>query len=174
MLRLRVAYLLEEKQLTKDYGISVEVIQRDFAPRHATKLPENSFHTVEANFLRRVLTTVRVPTNGRENLSPIRLYVAACSVRTTFASNVRAARGNDANAPKGELGISSEISVRNGIARRTATSIPPADTFNAVANSRNSLSCPISLLTKTGMAKGKRGHRLRSPADILAFTDDPR
>ncbi len=57
-----------------------------------------------------------------------------------------------------------------GMERRTATSIPPAETLMAVANSRNSLSDSIWLLTKTGIAKGKRGHRLRSSDGVLPFT----
>jgi hypothetical protein len=48
--------------------------------------------------------------------------------------------------------------------------MPPAETLSAVANSRNSLSTSARLLTKTGIAKGKRGHCRRSPAEVFAST----
>jgi hypothetical protein len=43
-------------------------------------------------------------------------------------------------AAKGALGISSKTLAEDGIERRTATSIPPAETLSAVANSKNSFS----------------------------------
>lgn len=77
-----------------------------------------------------------------------------------------------ANAARGALGISSETCAEYGIEWRTAISIPPAETFSAVENSRNSLSASWArLLTKTGMARGRRGHRRRSPPGVLPFTD---
>lgn len=77
-----------------------------------------------------------------------------------------------ANAARGALGISSETCAEYGIEWRTAISIPPAETFSAVENSRNSLSASWArLLTKTGMARGSRGHRRRSPPGVLPFTD---
>ena len=53
--------------------------------------------------------------------------------------------------------------------RRTATSMPPAETLRAVANSRNSLSASDWLRTKTGTARGKRGQRRRSVDGVLPF-----
>ncbi len=77
-----------------------------------------------------------------------------------------------ASAARGALGISSETCAEYGIAWRTAISIPPAETFSAVANSRNSFSASSArLLTKTGMARGSRGHRRRSPPGVLPFAD---
>jgi len=56
-----------------------------------------------------------------------------------------------------------------GKARRTATSIPPALTFRAVANSRNSFPWPSRLWTKTGMASGNLVHFRRSPTGLVMF-----
>jgi len=83
-------------------------------------------------------------------------------VRRALARNVREARGSDANAATGALGISRRICAMAGSIRRIATSIPPALTFKAVANSRNSLPLPSRLRTKTGIASGNRAHLRRS------------
>jgi hypothetical protein len=52
---------------------------------------------------------------------------------------------------------------------RMATSIPPALTLSAVANSRNSLPLPSRLRTKTGIAKGNLVHLRRSVARLDRF-----
>ena len=52
--------------------------------------------------------------------------------------------------------------VESGKERRKATKAPPAETFNAVANSSVSLPLPSRLRTKIGMASGRRGHFRRS------------
>jgi len=80
------------------------------------------------------------------------------------------ALGNGSRVAMGPLGISSEIFAAAGRKWRKANSMPPAETFNAVANSRNSLSCSSGLLTKTGMARGNRGQRRRSTAGFFVFT----
>src|SRR5207302_3375921 len=91
-------------------------------------------------------------------------------MRNTLARRFRVTVGRAAKAAKGALGISSETCAVEGMERRTATSIPPAETLRAVANSRNSLSASVLLRTKTGMAKGKRGHCRRSAVGVLPFT----
>src|SRR5581483_12103934 len=57
--------------------------------------------------------------------------------------------------------------------RRTATRAPPAETFNAVANSRNSLPLSSLLRTKTGIASGNLGHCRRSVLEAAGFTRAP-
>jgi len=81
--------------------------------------------------------------------------------------------GSEDKAAKGALGISRETCEEGEIERRTASNMPPAETFRAVANSRNSLSFSSRFLTKTGIAKGKRGHRLRSAIAVRPFTHTP-
>lgn len=53
----------------------------------------------------------------------------------------------------GALGISSETELDLAIERRTITAAPPAEMFNAVANSSDSLPLSSKLRTKTGMAR---------------------
>src|SRR5271168_1972515 len=91
-------------------------------------------------------------------------------MRKTLARRLRATAGRAARAAKGALGISRETWAAEGMERRTATSMPPAETLRAVANSRNYLSGSVWLRTKTGMAKGKRGHCRRSAVGVLPFT----
>lgn len=56
-----------------------------------------------------------------------------------------------------------------GDSLRMATSMPPALTLRAVANSRNSRPLRSRLRTKTGMASGSRLHWRRSFWRLLAF-----
>ena len=70
--------------------------------------------------------------------------------------------GKSAFATGGALGISSKTCEESGKERRTATRAPPAETFNAVANSNHSLSFPSSPRTKIGIARGRRCHFRRS------------
>ena len=174
---MSLTYLVEKKQLTKDSEGLRLVISRmpgsglggreargkDFHTKH--------FHTDEVTFGCRAFIRGCELTNGRENFSATRLYPSPCCIRNTLARRFRATGGKVANAAKGALGISSETCAALGIEWRTAISIPPAETFKAVANSRNSLSASSArLLTKTGIAKGRRGQRRRSPAADLPFT----
>jgi hypothetical protein len=93
--------------------------------------------------------------------------------RTVRARKVRAALGRTVAAAKGALGISSEIRAESGRERRTATSAPPAETFSAVANSRNSFPLSSRLRTNTGIASGRRGHLRRSVSGALGFKPTP-
>jgi hypothetical protein len=132
----------------------------------------NHFHTAELTFLRvrtPVVTDVRGLTSGRENFSPSKWYPFACDDLSERARRYLEARGSSAKAASGALGISSEITASASCARRTARSIPPALTFNAVANSRISFPLSSRLRTKTGIASGKRGHLRRSPS-LFRFT----
>jgi len=92
-------------------------------------------------------------------------------MRSTLARRLRITAGRDATAARGALGISRETCAAEASERRTATSMPPAETFSAVANSRDSFSPSAWLRTKTGMARGKRGHRLRSVPEDPLFAD---
>jgi hypothetical protein len=132
----------------------------------------NHFHTAELTFrpaLTARSTDVRGLTSGRENFNPSRWYPLACVERSERARRYLEARGCNAKAASGALGISSEITASASCARRTARSIPPALTFSAVANSRISFPLSSRLRTKTGMASGKRGHLRRSPS-LFRFT----
>ena len=83
-------------------------------------------------------------------------------MRRALARRSREARGSSATADTGALGISSWMTASAGRTLRTATSMPPALTFRAVANSRDSLPSLSRLRTNTGMAKGRRDHLRRS------------
>jgi hypothetical protein len=69
----------------------------------------------------------------------------------------------------GALGISSWSCAIAGKTRRIATNIPPALTFSAVANSRNSFPLLSRLRTKTGIANGSRVHFRRSVSRPAPF-----
>jgi hypothetical protein len=127
------------------------------------------FHSEELTFLRRRRAGKRAVAKTRENLRATRLYPSRCCRRKTRARKARAAFGKEFITIKGALGISNETRVDDGIERRIASNIPPAETFRAVANSSSSLSALLPLLTKTGMAKGNRGQRLRSARGVLAL-----
>jgi hypothetical protein len=130
------------------------------------------FHSEEPIFRRRGPEMCE-RSNGRANFKATRLYPSWCCIRKTRARSVRATLGSAAIAANGALGISSETCcVERRIGRRTASSIPPAETLRAVANSKSSLSASPRLLTKTGMAKGKRDQRRRS-AKVLVVTRIP-
>ena len=125
------------------------------------------FHTVEPSFPVRdaalEVPCLEVPlSRGRENLRPSRWYPSEWLTRTVRARSVRAALGRPVVAARGALGISSNTEAAFGKDRRTATSAPPALTFNAVANSRNSLPLSSRLRTNTGIANGSRVHFRRS------------
>jgi hypothetical protein len=62
----------------------------------------------------------------------------------------------------GALGISKRNWAMGGNTLRMAINIPPALTFSAVANSRNSFPFASRLRTKTGIASGSRAHLRRS------------
>ena len=76
-------------------------------------------------------------------------------------------------AAKGALGISRMTCAVGGKDRRTATRAPPALTFRAVANSRNSLPFSSRLRTNTGMARGNRVHLRRSVSGLRRIKRSP-
>jgi hypothetical protein len=82
---------------------------------------------------------------------------------------VREALGNEFPETKGALGISSETCAESGKERRTATRAPPAEMFNAVANSNDSFPSSSRLRTKMGIASGKRGHFRFSVSGLRRF-----
>jgi hypothetical protein len=91
-------------------------------------------------------------------------------MRRALARRLREALGKAARAANGALGISSEMAAEGPRTRRTATSMPPALTLRAVANSRHSLPLSSRLRTKTGIASGNRTHLRRSPRTLFVFT----
>jgi hypothetical protein len=76
-------------------------------------------------------------------------------------------------AAKGALGISRMTCAVGGKDRRTATNAPPALTFRAVANSRNSLPFSSRLRTNTGIARGNRVHLRRSVSGLRRIKRSP-
>ena len=94
-------------------------------------------------------------------------------MRTERARTVREALGRAAAVAKGALGISSETCAESGRERRTATSAPPAETFNAVANSRKSFPFSSRLRTNTGIASGRRIQLRRSVSGFRRFNPAP-
>jgi hypothetical protein len=94
-------------------------------------------------------------------------------MRTERARTVREALGRAAAVAKGALGISSETCAESGRERRTATSAPPAETFNAVANSRKSFPFSSRLRTNTGIASGRRTQLRRSVSGFRRFNPAP-
>jgi hypothetical protein len=89
--------------------------------------------------------------------------------RTVRARKVREALGNEFPETNGALGISSETCAESGKERRTATKAPPAEMFNAVANSNDSFPSSSRLRTKMGIASGKRGHFRFSVSGLRRF-----
>src|SRR2546430_14453343 len=94
-------------------------------------------------------------------------------MRTERARTVREALGRAAAVAKGALWISSETCPESGRERRTATSAPPAETFNAVAHSRKSFPFSSRLRTNTGIASGRRIQLLRSVFGFRRFKPAP-
>src|SRR5215467_12247479 len=88
-------------------------------------------------------------------------------MRMARARSVRDDFGNEAEAARGALGISSRTRADWGRARRSAINAPPPPMLSAVANSRNSLPLSSRLRTKTGMASGKRSHLRDSRANSV-------
>lgn len=130
--------------------------------RKPDKTVGKNFHTAEPSFPLGNRGLAAPLSNGRENFRPRRWYPSEWFTRTARARKVRAARGRPVAAASGALGISSMTCAAFGKERRTATNAPPALTFNAVANSRNSLPFSSRLRTKTGIANGSRVHFRRS------------
>ena len=90
------------------------------------------------------------------------------------ARKLRDDLGKSARETRGALGISSVTCDESGKERLTATRIPPAETFNAVANSNNSLPFSSRLRTNTGIARGKRTHLRCSDSGLVLVKMMPR
>jgi len=99
---------------------------------------------------------------ARENFSPIKWQFWSWTTRTRRAWRARADWGGRLLSGTGEIGTSKEYCSTSGSIRRTATNIPPAETFKAVANSKMSLPFSSWQRMKTGIASGKRCHLRRS------------
>jgi hypothetical protein len=81
--------------------------------------------------------------------------------------------GKELPETKGALGISSKTCADSGKQRRTATNAPPAETFKAVANSKDSFPSSSRLRTKMGIASGRRGHFRFSASGLRRFNQIP-
>jgi hypothetical protein len=86
---------------------------------------------------------------------------------------MREALGKELPETKGALGISNRTCAESGKERRTATRAPPAEIFNAVANSSSSLPSSSRLRTKMGIASGSRGHFRLSVSGVRRFNRIP-
>ena len=131
------------------------------------------FHTAEPTFRRFGLPGWFECSSGCANLSPKRWQPALCELRRALARRLRDAFGSEFRVASGALGISKRICALDGRLLRTANNIPPALTLRAVANSRNSFPFSSRLRTKTGMARGSRGHFRLSPCLSLERTLPP-
>ena len=120
------------------------------------------FHTAEAIFRRRPSASAGQKQRACELQTQQVVAVGRGAAKSLGAQSSGKLSATGANAATGALGISSRICAIAGRARRIATSIPPALTFKAVANSRNSLPLPSRLRTKTGIASGNLAHFRRS------------
>lgn len=94
-------------------------------------------------------------------------------MRSVRARRMREALGNAEVETSGAQGISRMTCVESGKQRRKATKAPPAEMFNAVANSSVSLPLSSRLRTKTGMASGRRGHFRRSFSGVRGVKQFP-
>jgi len=70
-------------------------------------------------------------------------------------------------------GISSETRDQRRKGLRIASNAPPALSLSKVQNSTNSLPCPLTPRTNTGMARESRTQRRRSSAGWLAAVGPP-
>lgn len=131
------------------------------------------FHTEELSFLRAGRFSDLPVTSGWENLRPRRWYPSTWVTRTVRARKIREALGKEFPETRGALGISSRTCAESGKERRTATKAPPAEIFNAVANSNISFPSSSRLRTKIGMASGRRGHFRLSVSGLRCFNRIP-
>lgn len=84
-------------------------------------------------------------------------------IRITRARTLCIVRCNFMFLRIGAEGISRDTrDRRRKCLRRIASSAPPQLSLSKVQNSRNSLPCPLTPRTKTGMARESRGQRRRS------------
>jgi hypothetical protein len=89
-------------------------------------------------------------------------------IRTTRALSVRTVCRNSTFSRVGVKGISSETRDQRRRGLRIASNAPPALSLSKVQNSTNSLPCPLTPRTNTGMARESRTQRRRSLVGWLA------
>src|SRR5713226_3498140 len=106
--------------------------------------------------------------SGRANCNPHRFQPSMGMVRTTCALSIRTVCRNFRFLRTGARGISSDTRDRRRKGLRIASNAPPALSLSKVQNSMNSLPCPSTPRTNTGMARESRTQRRRSAAGCLA------
>jgi hypothetical protein len=94
-------------------------------------------------------------------------------IRTTRALSLRTVCRNSTFPRAGAKGISSETRDQRRKGLRIASNAPPALSLSKVQNSTNSLPCPLTPRTNTGMARESRTQRRRSSAGCLAAVGPP-
>lgn len=99
---------------------------------------------------------------GRANCNPHKFQPSMGMVRTTRALSIRFVPRNLTFLRAGARGISSDTRDRRRKGLRIASNAPPALSLSKVQNSTNSLPCPSTPRTNTGMARESRTQRRRS------------
>jgi hypothetical protein len=105
---------------------------------------------------------------GRANCNPHRFQPSMAVLRTTRALSIRFVLRSLTFFRTGARGISSDTRDRRRKGLRIASNAPPALSLSKVQNSMNSLPCPSTPRTNTGMARESRTQRRRSSAGCLA------
>src|SRR6266704_377425 len=108
---------------------------------------------------------------GRANCNPHRFQPSTYVIRITRALSIRMVRRNLTFLKIGAEGISSDTRDQRRRGLRIASSAPPALSLSNAENSRNSLPCPLTPRTKTGMAREIRSQRRRSTLGWVAAED---
>jgi len=96
---------------------------------------------------------------GRANCNPHKFQPSMGRVRTTRALSIRFVPRNLTFLRAGAGGISSDARDRRRKGLRIASNAPPALSLSKVQNSTNSLPCPSTPRTNTGMARESRTQR---------------
>jgi hypothetical protein len=105
---------------------------------------------------------------GRANCNPHRFQPSMAMLRTTRALSIRFVLRSLTFFRTGARGISSDTRDRRRKGFRIASNAPPALSLSKVQNSMNSLPCPSTPRTNTGIARESRAQRRRSSAGCLA------
>ena len=127
------------------------------------------FHTAEAIFRRLVMGVARKQQRTRELESQQIVALRRRGAQGLGAQESGTLSATGPTPPPGRWESPAGSARWQAVVRRIATSIPPALTFKAVANSRNSLPLPSRLRTKTGIASGNRAHFRRSFPALAPF-----
>ncbi len=106
--------------------------------------------------------------SGRANCNPHRVQPSTVMIRTTRALIIRTVCRGFTFPRTGAEGISSDTCERRRTVLRMASSAPPALSLSKVQNSTNSLPCPLTPRTNTGIASERRTQRRRSRSGWLA------